>query len=678
MKRSIIKSFLIGLIFSVTALCGILMLNNFKTDRKVEVKADSVTGTEISASDSGSQYYGNEYRGQIIVKSGSTYTMTGGVIDGASGMFGSAFYVENGATLDLAGGSIINNHSKWGVIYIEEGGSLNISGDFKFLNNEIEQANVICGETAIPVCAENLSDVSVLEGATITESGTKTEIYNVEVIICAEQSDGTKTYIKQTKDCGCSFADYDIGVDLNNYNGYFTDTQYLDVLDEDVNLFETYQTGRLYVYTKQATVDMFTYTVSSLLETSSVTLKTSAAGEIVFPATYQDFPVTSFSWPTSGMTPANITGYVFSSNISQIKQECLLKTSLTTLNVHNNVTNFVAYSNVSGLGWSDFTGKNQLLNINISDKNNIYIDFNSNGIFKKSDASLVLGCVKTDLTKKFAGAGGKKINKCAFLGVPISSITIPSSVKTIEGGAFASSGLANIDISSVTSLGEFAFARCLSLENVRLSDNLATIKSTTFGNCSKLQTINIPSLLNTIEMNAFMYCYELSGEIILPSTFTSLAYGAFYNCRTLNYLYLPANLMFESAVTSTWDLVFQGCTNLTIATAVDQDYATSNWGSLWNYRDASNYCTTYYGITLAEGQTIADAIAAAQTGTTTTQEVTNLIDVSAYVVPYEQNVYPITIFTFDAKSKNETEVDVEKLKIKKYDVLILIKEENDK
>jgi len=468
-------------------------------------------------------------------------------------------------------------------------------------------------------------------------------------------------------------------VDLNNYNGYFTDTQYLDVLDEDVNLFETYQTGRLYVYTKQATIDKFTYTLYNNEYTVSV--QTSTFGNLIIPATHEDLPVTQFSC----VNCTSVTGLVLGSNITTIVQQNLFNAGITTLNVHSNVSTFTPYSSTNMLYQRSFANVNKLQAINVSDKNSVFIDLNSNGLFRKSDLALMFGCVSTDLSKKFAASSGSKINNCAFLGVPISSITIPSSVKTIGIGAFSWTSLTTVDISSVTSLGNYAFCECTNLQMVNLSNDLQTISRGAFSYCSALQSINIPTSLVIVLQDAFAGCtsfrgnYYSPGEFVFPSSVEKIYYAVFANCNSLDYVYIPSTARVMPTATSATYSLFGGDSDLVIATDASEDIVTT-WGAYWNYYDGSNACTTYYGITLAEGQTIAEAIALSGQVMATSNISDNKecdSDLSIATVNLNNVMISPVEYTVDNVKQDELEAEIVTLNNKKNEYVILSKEKDD-
>ena len=54
----------------------------------------------------------------------------------------------------------------------------------------------------------------------------------------------------------------------------------------------------------------------------------------------------------------------------------------------------------------------------------------------------------------------------------LKTLQVPTTVKTIEGGAFMESGLTFIEIPSVTAIDEWAFNNCKSLKSVVLNKAL--------------------------------------------------------------------------------------------------------------------------------------------------------------------------------------------------------------
>lgn len=119
------------------------------------------------------------------------------------------------------------------------------------------------------------------------------------------------------------------------------------------------------------------------------------------------------------------------------------------------------------------------------------------------------------------------IEKNAFYGSNLTSITISSGVNTIENSAFGNCGQLNsIDLpSSITTLGTSVFSMCSNLTNVKWSCDITTIPYSTFSWCTKLSTITISSSVEEIGEYAFMGCGSLT--INIPKKLTSIGARAF-------------------------------------------------------------------------------------------------------------------------------------------------------
>lgn len=167
------------------------------------------------------------------------------------------------------------------------------------------------------------------------------------------------------------------------------------------------------------------------------------------------------------------------------------------------------------------------------------------------------------IPSKVKGYTVVKIGDCAFYGCDISEVEIPSTVTAIGDDAFAycyrlttilipnsvksigsccfkyCESLCNISIpNSVESIGNCAFQSCSNLSSVKLPDNLKIIKSSTFDNCRNLSSINIPNEVTAIEALAFSGCESL-GEIHIPSGVKIIASNTFSHCTKLTNVYIP-------------------------------------------------------------------------------------------------------------------------------------------
>lgn len=146
-----------------------------------------------------------------------------------------------------------------------------------------------------------------------------------------------------------------------------------------------------------------------------------------------------------------------------------------------------------------------------------------------------------NLRKVTLPEGLKRIEEDAFLYCSkLQEINLPESMKFIGTEAFmACSQLNNIHLSdSLISLGTYAFYGCSSLTNVHIPSSLTTLSNSVFRGTG-LRYIHIPSNITTIEPGAFMACQQLQG-VRLSESLQSMAYGAFYACKSLKYIICEA------------------------------------------------------------------------------------------------------------------------------------------
>ncbi len=122
----------------------------------------------------------------------------------------------------------------------------------------------------------------------------------------------------------------------------------------------------------------------------------------------------------------------------------------------------------------------------------------------------------------------------------ITSITIPSSVKTIGYSAFSGcTGLTSITIpDGITTLESCVFNECLSLTSVAIPDSVISIGSNAFCNCTSLTSLTIPNGVTTIEDYTFSECSSLE-SINISDNITSIGNGAFFDCTSLANISIP-------------------------------------------------------------------------------------------------------------------------------------------
>ena len=137
----------------------------------------------------------------------------------------------------------------------------------------------------------------------------------------------------------------------------------------------------------------------------------------------------------------------------------------------------------------------------------------------------------------------------------ITSITFPSTLKSIGAGCFSHTGFTSIEIpDSVTSVGRNAFSGCSSLVTVKLSSGLTTLNEDTFYFCKSLTSVNIPDGVTSIGRGVFSFCTGLT-SIDLPSGLTSIEGFAFNGCG------LTGDVVVPSGVVALESQVFMNCTS---------------------------------------------------------------------------------------------------------------------
>lgn len=88
----------------------------------------------------------------------------------------------------------------------------------------------------------------------------------------------------------------------------------------------------------------------------------------------------------------------------------------------------------------------------------------------------------------------------------LESIIIPSTVHTIKAGAFSGSGIKNIaGGESVTTIGPAAFSGCESLKHLVIGKSLKVINEDTYSWCSSLTDVIIPPTIEEIKSGAFCW-----------------------------------------------------------------------------------------------------------------------------------------------------------------------------
>lgn len=139
----------------------------------------------------------------------------------------------------------------------------------------------------------------------------------------------------------------------------------------------------------------------------------------------------------------------------------------------------------------------------------------------------------------------------------LKSIYIPSKVRSIGMSSFMSSGIETVTFgedSEVKNVG-YVFTSCSYLKNIILPESVTGIGTQAFYYCKALGYINIPAAVRDIGQSAFEGC-SLLNDIVLPDNLTGITYSAFRSCTSLTSINIPSGI--KRIQTNT----FNGCTAL--------------------------------------------------------------------------------------------------------------------
>lgn len=193
------------------------------------------------------------------------------------------------------------------------------------------------------------------------------------------------------------------------------------------------------------------------------------------------------------------------------------------------------------------------------------------------------------------GAQVTAIPSSAFSNSPLSEISIPATVETIDDRAFSGcAALASVNLSdgltgigsfafencaaltqisipaTVETIGRSAFSGCAALASVNLTDGLTVISYSAFENCATLTQISIPATVKTIGGSAFSGCAALA-SVNLTDGLTVIGVAAFVNCTALTQISIPATVETVGSYGWTNGGVFYGCTSLETLIIADGD-----------------------------------------------------------------------------------------------------------
>ena len=285
-------------------------------------------------------------------------------------------------------------------------------------------------------------------------------------------------------------------------------------------------------------------------------------GNVVIPpnVTYNGntYPVTSIGY-YAFQNCSGLTGVTIPNSVTRIEGNAFSGCSgLTSINIPNSVTSIgsSAFSGCSGLtsvtipnsvtsigrsAFSGCTGK-LTINCNIPDASSSYNSSFGGSLFHQ----VSIGSNVTTI-------GNYTFYNCSS----INTLSLPTSLESIGQAAFyGCSSLKNVNIpNSVTSIGSSAFSGCSGLTSVTIPNSVTSIGREAFYNCSRLTSLTIGNSVTTIGSYAFRGCSGLT-NVTIPNSVTSIENYTFSGCSSLTSLIIP------NSITSIGSNAFEGCSGL--------------------------------------------------------------------------------------------------------------------
>jgi len=265
----------------------------------------------------------------------------------------------------------------------------------------------------------------------------------------------------------------------------------------------------------------------------------------------------AFSWCS------RLTSITIPSSVTSIEREAFYACS--------SLTNIIIPYSVTYIGGNAFSYCRRFTDFTVDARNSAYASIDG-VLFDKNIRTLIQFPVSKVITSYVIPSSVTVIGEMAFAACEnLTSITIPSSVTSIRNNAFLQCyNLTSITIpSSVTSIGDRAFNWCISLTNITIPSSVTSIGINPFGGCNSLTSITVDSnnpvytsidgvLFDKNIQTIIDYPNGKTGlYYIIPSSVTSIGNSAFYNCNNLTIIAIP------SSVTSIGDGAFIASNNLT-------------------------------------------------------------------------------------------------------------------
>ena len=175
----------------------------------------------------------------------------------------------------------------------------------------------------------------------------------------------------------------------------------------------------------------------------------------------------------------------------------------------------------------------------------------------------------------------------------VSRVTFKSTLTSIGDGAFASSYL-DFPITlptSLTTIGEEAFRDCSLLTgSLTIPNSVTTIGSSAFYYCQGLTGLTIGNSVTSIGDSAFQNCQGFRGSLTIPNSVTSIGDGAFSTCG------FDGSLTIGNSITTIPDNAFNACAAFTGSLVIPNTVTSIGGYAFYN-------CDGFTGLTIGSSVT---------------------------------------------------------------------------
>lgn len=161
----------------------------------------------------------------------------------------------------------------------------------------------------------------------------------------------------------------------------------------------------------------------------------------------------------------------------------------------------------------------------------------------------------------------EKIDEYAFYYTKLQRLVLPKNIKSIEAYSFAfNCDLEEVDFndSELISIGRSAFADCMKLNQVTLSNKIEIIGSEAFSYCTNFREFNIPASVETIGINVFSGFPNLKSINVDQNNkkFKSIDGNLYSKDGTIFYRYCYGNTNKEFVMPNMVKIIFEGAFNI--------------------------------------------------------------------------------------------------------------------